>query len=265
MEEIKQFGEVNLTSSEQKTNVNIKERTKEKQGLDFWAKSLFEAGRISQEVYDDFIFQNNHKEEGMRKFGLPQLRHYGLFNSIDDIKEKLLEQKNEHFIIRCKSKEMGEVRRLIDGSLDEICKFGEELPGGFASWTVEVKEYCEPIMAGTIIVSPSGKTNIETWKGPHYLNVTDCQKFEAEFNPDAPDMHFNWTGGEGQDLQDGKEYAVRALKYIFPHLKPKESNPIYTEYCVKPTGEIFFIDVNTSPILTGKRPAEIAELKTTNL
>jgi len=133
-------------------------------------------GLISQKDYNEFIMSNNAKEEQMKKRGLPQLMHYGLFSSVEDIQDKIKPKKDERFIIRCSDKATGGIKRLIDGSFDEIIHFAQELPGGFDNWNVEVKEFADTKVAGTIIITPSGKATIESWHGPHYLNTTNEPK-----------------------------------------------------------------------------------------
>ncbi len=116
-----------------------------------------------------------------------------------------------------------------------------------------MKEFVKSIAAGTIIVSPNGRTIIETWHGPHYLNTTNVPKYHAEFDPDQFHMHFNWKGPEeARDLPEMQNYALKALRYFFRHLKPRENEPIYAEYGVKASGEIYFIEANDSSLLTGK-------------
>lgn len=228
-------------------------RQKEGQGLEFWARSLREQGALTQEAYDDFIAQNNSKEESMAKRGLPQLKHYGLFNSADEIREKLSPHKDERFIIRCSSKETGDIKRLIDTGLEEACAFADILPGGFEKWDVEMKEFVHTKASGTIIVEPSGRTVIETWEGSHYLNTTNVPKYSAEFDPEVPHQRFHWEAPDGAVLlPELQEYAIHALRYIFPYLKPHTNEQVYVEYGVKPGGEIYFLDVNDSSLLTGK-------------
>lgn len=234
-------------------------RQKKGMGLDFWASAMLKNGIISQKEFDEFIAKNNAKEEMMEKFGVPQLKHYGTFNSTQEIKEKLASVENQHFIIRCKSKDNEEqIMRLIDTDLDGACAFADKLPGGFEKWVVEMKEF-EPntIAAGTIIVEPSAITSVEMWKGPHYLGATNSPKYHGEFDPNQFQHSFQWKAPEGaDDLQDYQNYAIDALRYIFPHIKPRPNEPIYTEFGVRPNGEIYFIEVNDSVVVTGRSKAQ---------
>ena len=227
-------------------------RKKEGQGLDFWAKALLENGLITQQECDEFIWKNNSKEKMMEKENLPQLKHYGYFDSIEGIREKLTSIKDERFIIRCTSKETGDIKRLVNSSLDEACEFAEKLPGGMDKWKVEMKEFVETVASGTIIVEPSGRATIETWPGAHYLNTTNVKKYQAEFDPDQFHHSYQWKAPEGdEDLPKFQEYAIRALRYIFPHLKPRPNEQIYAEYGIKPSGDVYFIEANDSRLLTG--------------
>lgn len=229
-------------------------RRKDEQGLEFWAAELLNQGLISRKDYDDFISGNNSKELQMDKRGLPQSKHFGIFNSVEEIQDRIKPKKDERFIIRCSDKKTGNIKRLIDGSFDEIINFAKELPGGFDNWSVEVKEFSATKAAGTIIITPSGRATIETWHGPHYLNTQgDAPKYYAQFDPEQFDRHYAWTAPDGaEDLDEMKMYAMKAIKYIFPYLKPKANNPIYIEYAVKPSGEVYFIEASDSPVLTGK-------------
>jgi hypothetical protein len=228
-------------------------RRKDSQGLDFWAEGLLRNRLITRKEYEDFLRENSSKEEAMLKRNLPQLRHYGIFNSTNEIKEKIKTESGDKFIIRCTSKENGDIKRLVDANLVEVCDFADNLPGGFENWNVEVKEFTETQAAGTIIVSPSGRTSIETWHGPHYLNTTNIPKYHADFDPEQFHMHYQWRAPEGvDDLEEIQRYAIKALRYIFRNLKPKENEPIYVEYGVKTNGEVYFIEANSSPLLTGK-------------
>ncbi len=190
----------------------------------------------------------------MEKKGLPQLNHYGFFESVNQIKDTFSKSTNtERFIIRCSSKETGDIKRLIDADVAEICSFAETLPGGFEKWNVEVKEFVNTIASGTIIVEPSGRTMIETWEGPHYLNTTNVEKYHAEFDPDKYHTYFKWGQKEQPtNVPEIKEYALKALRYFFPHLKPRINEPVYVEYGVRPNGQVYFIEANDSPLLTGK-------------
>lgn len=222
-----------------------------KDGLDAWAEELLNSGQISQKGYKDFIEKNNSKEAEMEARNLPQLRHYGYFSSLDEIKSKFTPSPNDRFIIRCVSKKDGEVKRLINTSFEDLYKFAENLPGGFEEWAVEIKEFIDTVAAGTIIVTPTGKTTIETWRGPHYLNTSDNQKYYGTFDPDQFSQHFEWkSSGESEDLTEMQGYAMRAFRYLFPHLKPRPNEPLYAEYGVKSTGEIYFIEANDSTLLT---------------
>ena len=73
-----------------KPNTEINPRTKNTQGLDFWAAGLLENKLISQREYDDFLKKNNSKEKMMQERELPQLRHYGIFGSVKEIIEKIM-------------------------------------------------------------------------------------------------------------------------------------------------------------------------------
>jgi hypothetical protein len=228
-------------------------RLKKGQGLDFWASGLLQNKLITQREYDEFIVGNNSKEAKMEERSLPQLRHFGEFGSVAEIREKIVADDSNRFIIRCRSKEGPDVQRLIDASLDEICEFAEKLPGGFDKWTVEVKEFAESVAAGTIIVAPNGRTTIETWHGPHYLSITNVPKYRADFDPEQMDRHYRWEAPEGaEDLPEMQDYAIKAVRHLFRHLKPKENEPIYVEYGVKQNGSVYFIEASDSPLLTGK-------------
>ncbi len=227
-------------------------RRKDGMGMDFWAASQLKHGLITQEAYDDFVKKNNSKEEQMAQKGLPQVRHYGLFHSISEITEKLSSLTDGRFIIRCTSKETGDIKRLIDTDLLGAIEFAKELPGGFEKWEVEMKEFAETKAAGTIIVQPSGETTIEMWKGPHYLNTTNVTKYHGDFNPDQFHQVFHWEDKEGdKDLPEFKSYAMEALRYFFPHLKPRPGEPVYIEYGVKSDGKLYFIEAIESAVMTG--------------
>jgi hypothetical protein len=234
-------------------NTEIDPRKKDGQGLDYWAEGLLQNNLIGRKEYEEFIEKNNSKEEIMEQIKLPQLKHYGYFSSVEEIREKIIPREGDKFIIRCKSKKTGDIKRLIDADLDEVCIFGKELPGGFDEWDVEVKEFTETIAAGTIVVSPDSKTLVEMWKGPHYLVTTNCPKYHATFDPSRFDMRYHWDAPEGEkDLPEMQNYAIKALRYIFKNLKPRENEPIYIEYGVKSSGEVYFIEANDSTLLTGK-------------
>ena len=233
-------------------------RTKEGQGLDFWAKELLENKSITPGEWAEFIVKNSLKEQRMTELKLPQLQHFGFFESVEAIKERVKPQEGQRFIIRCGSKKDGGIQRLLNATFDEVCAFAEKLPGGFDAWNVEVKEFAATKAAGTIIIAPSGRTIIETWQGEHYLNTTDCPKWAAEYDPERFDLSFKWTmpkevrEGTQQDDTEIKHYAIEALKFFFPHVKPKPHEPMYVEYGVKENGEIYFIEANDSSVLTGK-------------
>jgi hypothetical protein len=229
-------------------------KRKDNQGLDFWAEEMRKIGAISQKEFDDFVEQNNSKEEVMERRGVPQLGHYGFFSSVKEIKDKLESRENQRFIIRCKSKSDLSIKRLLDASLDDICKFAEDLPGGFESWDVEVKEFAPTIVSGTIIISPSGKTLIESWLGAHYLNVTNSPKCYANYDPTVPNARgFTWgSTPDAKDVPVMQQYAMKALRYLLPNLKPHENDQVYAEYAVKENGEVYFIEVNDSVLLTGR-------------
>jgi hypothetical protein len=232
-------------------------KRKEGQGLDFWAGSLLEQGLIDQKEYDDFVANNNSKMESMDEKGVPHLKFYGHFKSTGEIRSRLSFLNNQRFVIRCKSRESDEVRRLLDASIDKACEFAEKLPGGFEKWEVEMNEFVETKAAGTIIIEPSGKTTIETWRGPHYLNTEPVPKYYAEFDPGQFDHHFRWTApNNSSDLLEMQEESMKALRYFFPYLKPKLNEPMYIEYGVRPSGEIYFIETNDSPLLTGRSKKE---------
>lgn len=236
-----------------KTKVETEPKERLGQGLGVWAEKLLESGMISKKDYDKFVLANDSKETTINGKVLPHPESYGFFNSIDEIKEKLSHLQNTSFIARCISKKDGTLQRIRNVSLDEACKFVDKLPGGFDDWAVEIKEFVETKMAGTIIVSPSGRTIIETWNGPHYLNTTNVPKCHAEFDPEKFHRSFQWTSQEGvTDIPELQEYAMKALRYIFPNLKPQPNKPTYVEYGFRPNGEIFFIEVSESPLLTGK-------------
>jgi hypothetical protein len=223
------------------------------EGLDFWAEQLLNAKLITRNEYADFIKSNNSKEAEMKNRSLPQLEHYGKYNSVDEIKERIHPKKDDLFIIRCLLKGTSQVKRLVNASFDQAIQFAKNLPGEFDKYEVEMKEFVETKIAGTIIVNPSGKTMIETWHGPHYLNTTNVPKYHANFDPEQFDRTYKWTVPEDeQDLDEMKKYAMKVVSYIFPHLKPKPNEPIYLEYGVKPSGEIYFIEASDSPLLTGK-------------
>lgn len=236
-------------------NVNreMDPRQKENQGLDFWAKGLLENHYITQKEYEDFISKNNAKEERMRMRGLPQLKHYGYFTSVDEMRAKVTPGETEKFIIRCMSNKTGDIKRLLDASFDEACEFAETLPGGFNDWKVELKEFVNTKAAGTMIVTPLGKTDIEVWHGPHYLVTTYTPKYRAKFDPDDFDMHFVWTSPENaSDLSEMQNYAIKALRHLFPYLKPKSNEPIYAEFGIRDNGEVYFMEANDSVLLAGR-------------
>lgn len=225
-------------------------RKKENVGLDFWAEKMLLL--FGPEVRDEFIRKNNSKELEMDRLGFPQLKHYGLFNSIEEIKEKIMPKEGERFIIRCSSKENGNIKRLVDTDLDGVCDFAEKLDGGFEKWNVEVKEFVQTKIAGTLIIRPDGGLTIETWYGPHYLNTTNCPKYRADFNPDPPffDKHINWHNPRAEyatpDISEVQRYALDVLRYVFPHIRPRTNEAIYIEYGIRPDGQIYFIEANDS-------------------
>jgi len=228
-------------------------RRKDSVGLDYWAASMLRRNIITKSEYDEFISKNNSKEEEMEKLMLTQLKHYGFFNSIEEMQDKLHHRDGDRFVIRCASKSGQDVKRLVDGSFDDVVKFAKELPGGFDKWKVELKEFIKTIAAGTIIVRPSGETAIETWEGPHYMNTENPQMYHAFYNPEKPDISFQW---QSPGVEEGSEmlkwYAIKALKFIFPHVKPKPNMSVYLEYGVKPNGSIYFIEGTDAKMLTKK-------------
>ncbi len=229
--------------------------TKEGRNADAWAHKLLEQGLIGREDFEESIKKNNSKEAEMEKRKLPQLKHYGFFGSVDEIRKKIQPKEGEKFVIRCTPKDTkGERKHLLDATLTEVCAFAEnteELPGGFEKWNVEVKEFVPTISAGTIIVSPSGKTTIETWHGPHYMGAKNTPVYRADFDPDQFHMHYEWKAPEGaQDLPKMQNYAMKAMGYVFPHLRPRANEQIYIEYGVREDGQIFFIEANDSNVAT---------------
>lgn len=245
--------------------LEIDPRQKSGQGLDYWAKELFDARRITKKDYEHFCYANSHKEEEMRKRGLPQLEHYGFFNDVESLRkvaESVTEAKEGRakFIIRCSNSE-GEVRRLIDATTDEVCDFANKLPGGFGEWKVELKEFTETIQAGTLIVSSSGNVRMESWYGPHYLNTSNCPKFHAKFNnafsqggiqQENIDLSYKWSAPDGEEekLPKIQDNMLRVIRTFIPKTKPGEGNPIYAEYGVRPDNSIYFIEANDSALLT---------------
>ena len=229
-------------------------RTKEGMGLDIWAKSLYDRGLIPFYVYDDFIRQNNAKEAAMTALGLPQLLHYGFYASLEEIAEIVPKRavKNDRLIIRCRNKETGKIKRLLDTLLGGAISFAKKLPGGFEAWKVEVKEFTKTFCAGTIIVESSGKAFVETWRGSHYRNVIEgVPKLHGAYDPET-NRGFQWKRSGNlhykSDLQRG---AIQALKYVYPHLRFRKDEPIYLEYGIRPNGMVYFIEASTSPLLTG--------------
>ncbi len=221
--------------------------------MNVWALALLNSGKISSAEYREIIEKNSsagkRKQLEDRKF--PHLKTYGFFNSVQEIKDKIKPKEVDKFYVRCMNKKTHEFKRLLDSTLDEICSFVEKLDGEFSDWQVEVKEYADTKVAGTIIVFPSGKTTIESWYGGHYLNVTDCPKYHGEYDPEVFDKSFKWKAPkDAKDLRDIQEYAMKALRYIFPHLKPKSGVPLYVEYGIKPNEEIYFIEATDAKILT---------------
>ena len=203
----------NSPAQEQSSNTkNLAARTKEGQGLDFWANELHKNGKITTEVLHDFITKNNNKEQLLEEKGLPQLRHYGFFKSLNEIKDKLTEYKDERFIARCVNKKSGYVKRLIDIDLDGASDFVSALEGGFKDWNVEIKEFVNTIASGTIITDSLGKTIIETWAGPHYLNGTNVTKYSAEFDPESIKKNFVWVIPEDSD--DPLQFQNDAMKAL---------------------------------------------------
>jgi hypothetical protein len=233
--------------------IKIDPREKSSANIEVWAKALFDARMISSVEYNEIIQKNSSlgKQKQLEERKFPQLKTYGFFNSIQDIRDKIKPKEGDKFYIRCINKKTKEFKRVLNSSLDEICEFAENLNGESKDWEIEVREYVDTNVAGTIIVFPSGKTTIESWHGGHYLNVTDCPKYHGEFDPEQFDKSFKWKAPKGaEDLRDIQEYAIKALRYIFPHLKPREGEPLYVEYGIKPNGEIYFIEANDSKILT---------------
>ncbi|HEX7724493.1 MAG TPA: hypothetical protein VF438_02025, partial [Candidatus Paceibacterota bacterium] len=242
-------------------STKLNPRRKDSAGLDVWAEKLVMQKVITPEERDDFIRKNNSKELELKKRNLPQLRHYGFFTSIEAIRTAIHPKPDECFIIRCKSRENGEIKRLLDATLDEACAFGNELPGGFSAWIVEMKEFVTTIAAGTIEIAPSGATTIEMWRGGHYRNVTTCPKFRGRYDaeeftdPTTSRRHFVWTAPTRTiGLATMRSYAFQALRYFAPTLKPKPHNQVYVEYGVRKDGRVYFIEANDSVVLTGRDP-----------
>ncbi len=237
----------------EKSSSEMDPRRKDSQGLDYWAANLLKSGLITQGEYDDFLDKNNSKEKQMEEKHLPQLKHYGTFNSIQDIQERIKIKEGERLIIRCTSKKDGSIKRLLDTDITGACDFAEQLPGGFDEWSIEVKEFVKTKAAGTITVSPDGATYIEMWHGAHYLNTTNSPKYVGRFDPNVFDMRYNWFTPEGaEDTEKMQYYAFKALKYYYNyHFKPKAGEPIYMEFGIKEDGEVYFIEANDSPVVTG--------------
>ena len=244
--------------SEKFPSAEMNPREKSGQGLDYWAKELLDSKLITRPEYEYFCYVNSHKEEEIRKRGLPQLEHYGFFDNLETL-SAAVDSKGEgfKFIIRC-SNQSGEVKRLIDATSSEVVEFAKSLPGGFDEWKVELKEFTETKQSGTLIVSSNGNVSMEAWFGPHYLNNTDCPKFHASFiNKPASestdlDLSYKWSAPEDEreKLPEIQDSMLRVIKTFFPNVKPEEGRQIYVEYGVRPDNTIYFIEVNDSKILT---------------
>lgn len=219
---------------------NIK---KSKPNFANWTKEALDKGTITKSKYEAIIRGEASKQNRMKEMGLPYLKNYGFFNSVEEIKNIIKPDKDGKFIIRCVSRENGKVERLVDITLDECCEFAEKLPGGFGKWEVEIKETVPTIASGTIIREKEGETRMESWHGPHYLSE-QSPKYIATIDPSRGEIHFDWRAPAGTtDLREMQEHAIAALRYISPNLKPKTNDPIYLEYGVKSNGEIYFMDV----------------------
>lgn len=220
-------------------NTNIK---KTKPNFANWAKEALGKGIITKNKYEAIIEGESLKQDRMKEMGLPYLKNYGFFASIEEIKNKIKLDRNSKFVIRCISKENGRVERLVDINLDECCEFAEKLSGGFEKWKVEIKEAVPTVASGTIVREKDGGTRIESWHGPHYLSEKN-PKYIATIDPGRGEIHFDWRAPAGTtDLHEMQKYAIDALRYISPNLKPKTNDPIYLEYGVKKDGEIYFMD-----------------------
>jgi len=219
---------------------------KSKPNFNNWAEGACEKGIISEYEFKKIIEEEASKQDRMRDWRLPQLRNYGFFSSVEEIKNKIKPDKNERYIIRCVSKESRKVERLVDVTLDKCCEFAEKLPGGFEKWLVEIKETVQTIASGTIIRESNGDTKIESWRGPHYLSETG-PKYIATISSSQGEHHFTWQAPEGaSDLREMQEYAMEAMKKISPNLEMIPDDlvyPVYLEYGVKEGGEIYFMDV----------------------
>lgn len=232
-------------------------RTKDGQGLDYWAHDLYLRGKISRDIYEHFIYINSHKEAEMEKRGLPQLEHYGYFGSIEGIENFLQTQDDaQRFIIRCANGK-GDIKRKLNSTKEEVLEYARELPGGFDTWKVELKEFTETKEAGTLIIDSGGNVIMESWQGPHYFVSKGYPKITCHYSTGDFIPRYTWNIPNGIDRHTGKMMQERMLKIIkkfAPSLRPRAREPLYLEYGIKPDNSFYAIEANDSVLLTDKFP-----------
>lgn len=213
---------------ERKEEKKIKKgkKTKDK-GMVGWSQKMLDEKLISPSDYYEFTSGNESKESTIDAMGLPMLRHYGVFESIEDIRKKFEPDDKRRFVIRCTLKKTGEMTRSVDVDLDGVIDFAEKLPGKIDKYIAEM--------------DPADFDLHYNW-GVRRVKEKNGEKTEEEKRKEA------------KELAEMQGHALKAARYIFgDKLKPREGEPIYADFGIrKEDNSVYFLDVNDARLLTDK-------------
>ena len=198
------------------------------QGLDPWDQ---------RRIIED----NERSVKNARDLGLPMDRNFGSFDDLAAMAAAVPEEYKSGgglFIIRCPPRTMGDVKRKLFATWDQVVTFVNNLPGGYKQYRLGLREVTNPDWSGTIISSKGGDSvTIELWKGKHLEmdSGSDKTSFQGFYN-DSPihPRHFVWSANCTNEV---KGMMLNALRYFAPNLRPTRS--LFAEFSLVNNGYRF--------------------------
>ncbi|MDO8581357.1 MAG: phosphotransferase [bacterium] len=235
-------------------------------GIGDWLNAGQQSGTpfLSESKAQELIARNERKGDRFKKYKLPQFETYGPVDSFDEIANRIPEEKRtekERFLVRCTPKDKSsslKIERTKNIAWQDVATFIEQLSGGAANYTVEVREHWEPDYGGGLVADGEGHVSVEICRGSHADiegkalgdikgGVLDAEGFDTR--------SFRY---HGDPSTEEKEMMMGALRFFTPHLTGEKLGELqmHAEFVYKEGKGYRFIDVEDDPFWTKKKKPE---------
>ena len=199
------------------------------------------------------------KRSRLASFGLPTFGHFGIHPSRQEALASVPPEirNTTAFLVRCEPFDQHQslkLERVLDVSWEQAVDFIDNLPAGHDKYKIEIRDFWNSDLCGTIISNGHGFTIVEIAEGNHAdMDQKDIRSITSgQFDAENIAPWFNWSEGSPTEH---REVALTAIRYFIPRINRLNLShlTIYAEFVYHRTYGFRFVEATTTPFWT-KRP-----------